>query len=59
MEKIREGKVTTDTEVNTADYKRVLHTQLYDSKMDNMEEMDNSLEKYNLKTEPERNRNIK
>ena len=35
---------------------RKYYQQLYANKMDNLEEMDEFLEKYNSKTEPERNR---
>ena len=35
---------------------RDYYQQLYANKMDNLEEMDKFLEKYNSKAEPERNR---
>ena len=33
---------------NTKDYKRLLWTTIYDNKMDNLEEMDRFIEKFNL-----------
>ena len=36
---------------------RDYYEQLYGNKMDNLEEMDRFLEKFNLPTEPGRNRN--
>ena len=51
------GEITTD---NTEKQKIIKHyyQQLHVNKMDNLEEMDKFLEKYNFsKTEPGRNRN--
>ena len=59
INKIRneKGEVTT----NNADIQRIIrdyYEQLYHNKMDNLEEMDRFLEKFNLpRTEPGRNRN--
>ena len=58
ISKIRneKGEVTTDN----AEIQRIIrdyYEQLYGNKMDNLEEMDRFLEKFNLPTEPGRNRN--
>ena len=58
INKIRneKGEVTTDN----AEILRIIrdyYEQLYGNKMDNLEEMDRLLEKFNLQTEPGRNRN--
>ena len=59
INKIRneKGEVTT----NNADIQRIIrdyYEQLYHNKMDNLEEMDRFLDKFNLpRTEPGRNRN--
>ena len=58
IRKIRneKGEVTADN----AEIQRIItdyYEQLYSNKMDNLEEMDRFLQKFNLLSEPERNRN--
>ena len=50
----KKGEITTDTsEIRIT---RDSYKKLYANKMDNLEEMDEFLERYNLPNEPQRNR---
>ena len=53
---MKEDEVTTDN----AEIQRIIrdyYEQLYDNRMDNLEEMDRFLEKCNIPRQPGRNRN--
>ena len=58
INKIRKEKV--EVTADNAEIQRIItdyYEQLYGNKMDNLEEMDRFLQKFNLLSEPERNRN--